>query len=370
MADQLMRKKIKIVHIINNLQIGGAEKMLVLLLNELSKRDDIELHVVSLEGGGVLKKDLSDQIHVKEFQYKLFTPRFISKLKPSFRFGLLFYILSVKPDIIHGHLIKGENFARVLGFVTKIPVVTTSHDTLINPSIGARLLNRYIRKAVAVSQVVADHLKSAYGFDKKKITIIPNAIDTKLFDKSIKRFNIDRPVFIYIGRLLESKGIEHAIIGLSRLINEYPNMEFLIYGQAVFEPYKNYLDKFVCDNGWNFVRFMGRTDNVPDALKTGDIFVSPSQSEGFGISVLEAAAAGKPIIATGTGAVNLIVKNKKSGILVDWGDPDGIYRAAKKMLDDKLVEKYGSESSKIAHSQFGVREVGQMYYDLYKQITG
>lgn len=353
------------MHIINNLEIGGAEKMLVLLLKELSKRDDLETYLVSLEGHGSLLSDIPNRVHIKEFKFHLFTPRFLNKFIPDFRFRLLRYVLKIKPNVIHGHLIKGEDFTKLLGALTGTPVITTSHDILIRPGFKAKFLNRYTTKAVAVSKIVANHLKIAYGLDDKKIEIIPNAIETELFEKGKKKFDINKPVFLYIGRLLKSKGIDDAIIGLAKLRDEYPKLEFLIYGKEVFDSYKKYLENLVHKKNWGFVKFMGKTNDVPSALRKGDIFVLPSQSEGFAISVLEAAAASKPIIATRTGAMEILIKDNKSGIFIEWNKPDQIYKAAKKILDGNLVESFGKESNKIARNSFDIKEVEKSYYDLY-----
>ena len=354
------------MHIINNLEVGGAEKILILLANELSKRKDLEIYIVSLEGHGALKNDLSKKVKLKEFGYKLFKPR-LSRIDPNFRLGLFNYVKKIKPDIIHGHLFKGEDFAKVVGAFTKIPVITTSHDTLVWPGRKNKFFNKYLNKAVAVSDVVAKHLELAYELDKKIIEIIPNAIDIKLFENSKKKFDIKKPIFLYIGRLLKTKGIDDAIKGLAKLQTYYPEMQFLIYGKEVHREYKKYLDKLVSDNKYDFVKFMGRTDDVPTALKQGDIFILPSQTEGFAISVLEAATASKPIIATRVGAIGDIVKEGKSGLFVDWNKPDQIYKAAKRMLDNDLVKKYGEESQKIAQKSFSIEKVEKMYYELYKK---
>ena len=362
-----MTKKIKVMHIINNLEVGGAEKMLILLLKYLSKRDDIELYLVSLEGHGPLIKNLPDNIVVKEFNYHLFNPLF-NRFDPYLRLGLLLYALKIKPDIIHGHLFKGEDFAKMLGFMIRVPVITTSHDTLVHPDRRSLFLNRYLTEAVAVSKKVADHLKNAYKLPVKKITIIPNAVEVKLFEKGEKEFNKNKPIFIYIGRLLKSKGIEDAMKGLARLKQYYSELEFLIYGKESERGYREVLEKLAKQNEWNFVKFMGRTDDVPSALKNGDIFVLPSRSEGFAISVLEAAAAGKPVIATKTGAIVDIVEEFKSGLFVDWGKPEQIYKAAKKILDDNLVESYGIVAKKKAQESFDIKKVVEMYHTLYLNV--
>lgn len=365
-----MTRKIKVMHIINNLEVGGAEKILVMLLNELSKRDDIEIYLVSLEGHGPLVKDIPKKVHLKEFKYHLFLGKVLNRLDPNFRFGLYKYVRKVKPDIIHGHLYKGEDFAKLLGGATKTPVITTSHDTLIFPGRKSKLLNKYLTKATAVSKIVKDHLITHYELPEDKIKIIPNAINLSMFNESSKKFNKLKPVFIYIGRLLKSKGIDDAIKGLAKLRSDYPNLEFLIYGKEVFKSYKDSLDKLVKKNKWDFVKFMGRTNDVPAALKNGDIFVLPSQTEGFAISVLEAAAAYKPIIATKVGAIPDMVIENKSGYFVDWHNPEQIYLSAKKIIDNNLVEKFGKKSRKIAEDSFDIKKIANMYYDEYKTIIG
>lgn len=363
-----MPNKIKVMHIINNLEVGGAEKMLVLLANELSKRDDIEVFVVSLEGHGPLVKDLSKKVNIKEFKYHLFFGPLLNRLDTHLRFDLIRYAKLIKPDIIHGHLFKGEDFAKILGGITKTPVITTSHDAMTWPGRKALFFNKYLTKAIAVSAIVAEHLQKAYKLPKNKIEIIPNAIDTNLFSNSKKPFNINKPIFIYIGRLLESKGIEDAILGLAKLRQKYPNLEFLIYGKEVFPSYKKQLDTLIKKNNYDFVKFMGRTDDVPSALKKGDIFILPSQTEGFAISVLEAAAAGKPVIATNTGAIADIVAEGSSGMFVDWNRPEQIYNAGNKMLCDNLVEKYGKKAKECAVGKFNISNVVDEYANLYKSV--
>lgn len=364
-----MTKKLKVLHIINNLKIGGAEKILITLLKELSKRKDLELYVVSLEGHGDLIKDIPKNVEVKEFHYKLFSSSVKSRLDLFFRSKLFEYVAEIDPDIIHGHLIKGEDFAKVLGGLLHKPVIITSHDSLIYPGRKVKFLNRFITKDVAVSEGVAKHLNEIYGLGNDKIQVIPNTIDVEEFIKGKKKFNPNKPVFIYIGRLLKSKGIEHAMSGLAKLQQDYPNLEFLIYGKAGELSYQKHLEKVISKNKWGFIKLMGKTDDVPNALKKGDIFVLPSKSEGFAISVLEAAAASKPIIATDTGAIAQIAQNGRSGEIIEWNKPEQIYRAGKKILDENLVEKYGNCAHQIAEQFFDVKQIGEKYYELYRESS-
>lgn len=364
-----MSRQIRVMHVINNLNIGGAEKILVLLLNKLSENPNFKISLVLLEGDGVLLPTLSKKIEVKRFKYKVFHGRLIGKLDPMFRVGLWRYSRKFNPDVIHGHLIKSEDFAKMLGIVLHKPVVVTWHDAMIWPGIKTRLLNRFgVSSAIAVSKTVAKYIEETQLIENKKIQIIPNAIDMKLFRASAKKTDYDKPIFLHIGRLLEIKGVHHSIKALSKLRRFYPNLEFLIYGKETSGEYKDRLQKLLSKEENNFAKLMGPTDDVPGALAGGDIFLLPSKTEGFAISVLEAAASGKPIVATRVGAIPDMVKEGKNGYFVGWGKPDQIFAACKNILDNKLVESMGKESAKIASQSFDIDNVVERHAELYSTL--
>lgn len=361
-------KKIKVIHVINNLEIGGAEKVLALLLENLRTHPNVESKVVSLEGHGPLEGDISRLgVEVKNFHFNLFTP-LLRRIDPYFRFSLYFYFVKEKPDIIHGHLIRGEDFAKVLGGLLGIPVITTLHDVMIRPGRKQKFLNRFLTKAIAVSPVVASHLEQVYQIPKDKVIIIPDAIDTTVFAGSKKVFDSANPVFIYIGRLFKTKGIEFAIEGLAMVQKEIPGLKFLIYGKKVFQDDFDKWQSLIKRNKWDFVEFMGPTNDVPAALGKGDIFVLPSKSEGFSMAVLEAAAASKPIIATRTGSITEMLKEGETGYFVEYGDSEQIYQSAKKIIT-KGVEQMGRESRELVKDKFNIEKVAEMYYNLYSSIV-
>jgi glycosyltransferase involved in cell wall biosynthesis len=192
-----MTKKLKVLHIINNLEIGGAEKILITLLKELSKRKDLELYVVSLEGHGDLIKDIPKNVEVKEFNYKLFSSSVKSRLDLFFRSKLFEYVAEIDPDVIHGHLIKGEDFAKVLGGLLRKPVIITSHDSLIHPGRKVKFLKSIYYKRRSSIRRVAKHLNEIYDLSSDKIQVIPNTIDVGEFAKGKKRF-IPRSPFLFI----------------------------------------------------------------------------------------------------------------------------------------------------------------------------
>lgn len=358
----------KVMHVINNLEIGGAETVLSLITREHAAYDDLETVVVSLEGHGPLADEMrANGVRVVDFGYRLFMP-YIHKFDPYFRIRLFLFALRERPDVIHGHLLGGEDFAKVLGMLLRRPVVTTLHDMMIWPGRKQRFLNRFVTKAVAVSKPVEKHLLEVYGLPAERIALIPNAIDMDRFKDSKKAYDPAEPVFIYVGRLFSSKGIEFAMRGLARLKEEYPGLRFLIFGKKVFDQDYERWTGLARESGWDFIEFRGPTADVPGALAQGDVFVLPSQTEGFSLAVLEAAAASKPIIATRAGSIPEMMVDGVSGYFVEYGDSDAIYEAAKRILDDDAVETFGAASFRTVEHTFNIREVARDYHDLYRSV--
>jgi glycosyltransferase involved in cell wall biosynthesis len=218
-----------------------------------------------------------------------------------------------------------------------------------------------------VSEEVGEYLNRVFLIPKDKIVLIPDAVEVDEFKAGERKFDPEKPIFLFIGRLFRTKGIEFAIEGLAKLQKEMPGLEFLIYGKQVFADDYRKWQKMVKDNKWDFVKFMGPTQDVPAALKSGDIFVLPSKSEGFGMAVLEAAAASKPLIGTRTGVIPEVIKEGENGYFVDYGDSNQIYETAKQILDGR-VETFGERSAKMVENKFSVEKVAEMYYNLYLQI--
>jgi len=359
-------EKIKVLHIINNLGVGGAERVLLLLLEELSKKKDIEIYLVSLEGHGELEDEFKKlPINFKKFHFHLFNP-FFRRFELYFRLRLFLYAKKVNPNIIHGHLIKGEDFAKVLGGLLNKPVLTTSHDCYIHPGRKQKWLNRYLTKAIAVSEIVKDHLVKVYGLSGDKIIVIPNGIRSEEYRGSLKEFSEKKPVFMYLGRLIEKKGVQFAIEGLSSLVKEFPGIKFLIFGDG---PYRADLERIVREKSYDFVEFRGLVKDVPGSFREGDVFILPSKSEGFSMGVLEAIASGKPVIATKTGAIPGMVEEGINGYFVEYGKAKDIEISGRKILDRDISEMQLASLEK-AKDQFDIEIISKKYYNLYLIMLG
>lgn len=361
-------KSIKVMHIINDLGIGGAEVALLRASEALQGDPDISTVVVSLQGVGPFGEVLRARgVPLREFTYRLFTPIF-NRLDPYCRLGLCLFAQKERPDIVHGHLEPGQRFATVLGILMRIPVVVTVHDTLDAPKRWQRMLDRRVTRFIAVSDSVKEHIVRTRRIPSDRILVIPNGVSVAEFASARKHFDADRPVFGYVGRLLRSKGIEHAIRALAALREDHPGIVFRIWGTVVFPDEMEYLTGLVCDNGWDFVEFMGPTDDVVSALAQIDVFVLVSESEGFSIATLEAAAAAKPIIGTRVGILPEVIAEGESGYLVPFGDVQAISDAARRLIEDDDMVMFGNRACEVVSKRFNIRQVGFQLSELYRSL--
>ena len=359
--------KIKILHIINNFGMGGAETFLALLLKYLKEYDDIELVVFTLTGGGPLEKEIMKLgIEYKKFHYHIFT-RYVHRFDPFIRPRLLFNVWREKPDIIHGHLLGSDLASKILGGILNIPVITTQHDTMIaHPGEKHYFANRFLTKAVAVSSVVEEYLHKTFRIERNKIVVIPDGIEIEKYSVGKKEYNASCPVLGFVGRLIYLKGVQDIIKSLVLLKNEFPNIKLVVIGDGEYRNELESLSRQLAVS--DMIDFKGRLTDTANALAEFDISILPSETEGFSMAVLESCAASKPIIGTCTGAISDMVVSGENGYFVHFGKPEEIYNAVKSILSNNNVEEFGNKSFERVKDDFSIGKVARMYYNLYRDV--
>lgn len=160
----------------------------------------------------------------------------------------------------------------------------------------------------SVKKSLIDNLKA----EPSKISVIYNGIDVKRFQRTVDH-NSNK--ILYVGRLIKEKGVQNIIHALSQLPSSF-NWSFSIVGDG---PYRNFLQCQVRDlNLEDKIFFEGTKTNIPDVLARNSIFIHiPEWQEGFGITIVEAMAAGLLCICGEKGAIPEIVENGREGILVN-----------------------------------------------------
>ncbi len=277
-----------------------------------------------------------------------------------------------RPDVFHAHLtwplackfgLVGAILARVPAIVATVQLFV---DFPINPSILAqqRLIAAAIDRYIAVSHATAQQLIRKLHWPAQKVQVIHNGITCnpiELQPDPIQRD--DRPVALTVARLDEQKGHRYLLEAAVQL----PDVQFMLAGDG---PLRSSLEEQVRTLDLeDRVKFLGHRTDIRDLLARCNVFVLPSLYEGLPLSVLEAMAAGKPVIATQVGGTAEAVLADKTGLLVPPADPTALVAAIRSVVSDRaLARRLGAAGQVRVEREFStggmVNQVTALYTEL------
>lgn len=270
-------------------------------------------------------------------------------------------IQKTKPDVVHAHM-GGALFGAMWSALFKKRLVITVHtraETAFRPNIKKqvqRALKAGMTKMVAVSFENARAVKENFGLDNSKCTYVNNGIDLARFtNKAHEGF-----VLINVAHHDENKNQAALIRCFARLHEKHPDTKLLLLGDG---PTHQDLMVQAAELGVaNAVTFTGNVPNTQDYYAVSDLYVQCSFVEAMPLSVLEAMAAGLPIVSTHVGGLADVVQD--NGILVPAGDEEALYCAIEKIYTQtpeqtqtmcdasgRLVQDYSSESMARAYEK-------------------
>jgi glycosyltransferase involved in cell wall biosynthesis len=302
----------------------------------------------------ILRKLLRKNYDVVNTQTRFFVTSFL---------GLIFAKLKRTP------LVHTEHGARHSTVPNKVlDLISRAYDH----SIGT-LLVKSARRNIGVSQAACEFLKHIGAANPQ---VIYNGIDTGIFKRKNTNYRQklgignDAVVVTFVGRLIYAKGAQDLISAFPRIKDTAPNVKLLIVGGG---PYRAELEKLARQTDCHSsILFLGQKnqDEVINVLSTADIFVNPSYSEGLGISVLEAASIGLPIIATDVGGTREIITTDKTGILVKARDVGQLAEELGRLLANaELRGKLGKNARILAKRKFSWDKITGEYIKLYTSLV-
>lgn len=292
-------------------------------------------------------------------------------------------------DLVHAHhaftptpLLSLEASER-LG----IPSVLTSHSiTFANSSdlIWGKVsqvlpFKRYINMAdrvIAVSNSAAEFIERF--MDKGEATVIPNGVDVKKFYEpdpvSMKVFNptvFKHPMILGVGRLSFRKGFHLLVESMPRVLKRHPGARLYVAGKGSMTRFLSLLAESLGLE--DTVELMGY---VPDAAlpwlyKVCDVFVLPSISaEAFGITLIEAMATGKPVVASRIGGVPEIIEDGVNGLLFEPWDSRGLSEAVNTLLENpEMAEDLGRRGHQSAECNYSWPRVASQIEEIYREVV-
>jgi glycosyltransferase involved in cell wall biosynthesis len=354
---------LKILHIDPERNWGGGEAQVLGLLTYLSRkghRSDLLTH----PGGRLFERSASlDVRRLSLVARNDFDLRPVPNLRRLIR--------EERYDIVHLHTKRAHTLSLWLPRGAQYPqyLVTRRMDYPVAKSWYTRLLyNRRVDGVVAISRVI-ENLLVAAGVEPARIRLIHSGIDAERFERCADgQAGLDRePVVGMVAVLEERKGHRYLLEAAAEVKRRGHRIRYLIAGDG---PLRRQLEELVRTlNLQDEVRLCGFVADTPAFLSQIDIFILPSLYEGLGVAVLEAMAAGKPVIASAVGGLPELVVDAVTGILVAPKDVAGFAGAIARLAGDRsLAREMGRNGAARARAEFSLEAMAAKNEAFYYQL--
>ena len=384
--SNLNYKNKRILQIIPNMEIGGAERTVLEITSFLK---DKEFSSLVLTSGGKLIGELEKE-NIEVIKLKIDKKNPYSIIKNFFLFIKIFR--EKKIDLVH---VRSRAPAWSAIFAAKkigIPVLTTWHGHVSNSSFIKKIYNSIMLKGDAVianSAYTAERISKIYNIDLNKIDIISRGVNVESFEGSKfsnteisnikKMWSVDdnKIIILFPARLTRWKGHLVTIEAINLLKKEkfFDQVIFLFAGEkAGAENYikklNSLITKFKLQEN---IKLVERIENMPLAYHASDIVLSPSiEPEPFGRIPIEAQAAGKTIIASDHGAVKDTIKNGNNftGFKVKPNDPQALSIAIKQsiIMDKKDLTKMHERAISNVKNNFSLENMCKKTLEVYRRL--
>ncbi|HYK08317.1 MAG TPA: glycosyltransferase family 4 protein [Candidatus Eisenbacteria bacterium] len=225
-----------------------------------------------------------------------------------------------------------------------------------------KLADKIICVSIDTKKILLNH----YGVSESKLSYIPNGINLDKFEER-KKFVMNSKNILYVGRLDKRKGINFLIETMKTLKNSHPEIFLHVIGDGKIRKHLESLSKRD-DLSIKFYGYISDSE-LEKIYPKMSIQIVPSMFEGFGISVLEGMANGLPIIATNVDGIRSIIKNNKTGLLVNYGDVQSLSKAILKLLNNKKLKKVLNINSQVLLKNYDWNKIYLKTIDLYEMLA-
>ncbi|MEN6521667.1 MAG: glycosyltransferase family 4 protein [Armatimonadota bacterium] len=365
-----MKGRINTLHIEFGRHMYGGALQVVYLMRGLAERG----HGVDL----VCAKGSAIEAEARRSGIAVHPVSVLCDCDPSLVLRVYSAVRKVKPDVVHLHSRRG---AEVLGGVAarmaRVPAVVLSRrvdDRISLGAFGRFKYNVLPDKIITISDGIRKVLSDC-GIDEKRLELVHSAIVTTRpqYDRDREWFRSefgvsqDAPVAGVIAQLIDRKGHRYLFSVIPDILKEFPEARFLIFGKG---PLRSQLESNVQELGISeAVQFAGFRNDMDRILPNLDAVVHPALREGLGVSLLQAAHAGVPIVASAVGGIPEIVKDGETGFLISPEDKEAIKQSVLKLFRDRdLGKRFGENGRLLVQSEFSVDQMVEGNLRIYRDV--
>ena len=344
---------------------GGTERQMTELIRRLNP-ERFAVHVVCFDKAGAwLPKVAERALSIVEFPIHGFA-------RPATAAAMLAFARWCRRQRI-AVVQTCDLYANIFGLpgaaLAGVPVRIGSRREL-NPDKTAgqirlqRLAYRCATKVVANSAAARTALEQD-GVASGSIAVIPNGVEASRFaERSQDQLAAPARTVITVANLRPEKSHETLIGAAALLAGEFPDVRFQIVGNG---PRREALESLVRARGLDrTVEFLGHREDVPHLLAAADVFVLPSRSEAFPNGVIEAMAAGLPVVASSVGGLLDLIEPERTGLLVAPDDPAALAAALRRIFTDgAFATRLGRSARAQVHQRYSFERMVASFEELY-----
>jgi len=351
-----------IVIMLTSFDIGGTERQTVELVRRLDMQH-FRVHVACFHKRGALLREMPESVNLEVFPVTGF--RNPASVRQWFRFAS--WCRQAEIRLVHTVDMYANLFGLTAAAFAGVPArigsrrdVNSGDKTRLQRA-GQRVAYRTAHAVVANSTACAEHLKGE-GVPEECVRLIRNGVDTAAFAAPRPRRALRR--IVTVANLRTEKGHDVLVDAAAHVLARYPDAEFHIAGSG---PRASLIAARVANRGIS-ARFhlLGECADVPRLLADSDIFVLPSHSEGLPNAVMEAMAAGLPVVATRVGGIPELITSGVTGTIVPPNDPERMAAAVLHLMDHPdRAAALGEEARLRAQNEYGFARMVNSTEQLY-----
>lgn len=368
-------QEVKILYLITELEMGGAQQALFRLLSGLDRERFQPVVACLYNGRGEVGRQIT------QLGIRVIDVRMARKWRWDALWRLNQLIREERPIMLHASMYHANILGRLFGRLNSIPIIIVSRRTQDFGGQWRRWINRFLAnwsdRTIVVSEKVRETEIRQTNLPSEKVLTINNGIDIRNFQilhpalrEDIRRdLGIpDNSVVIgSVGRLQKVKGYSKLLSAMQIVNKSYPEVYLVIVGEG--DQRKALEQQALLQGLTKNVVFTGLRLDIPKVLMAFDMFALASETEGFPNAILEAMAAGLPVVATDVGGVPELILDKQTGFLVKSGDIRALAQALTSLINDPhLRHQLAKAGQRRIAQHFTIDQTIQKTVSLYDQL--
>ncbi len=367
----------RILFLSTSMGMGGADSQLLSAAQELRRRGH-EIFIVSMTPLGPMGLEAR---RVGLFTESLQMRRGVPDPRGLVR--LARFVRSWRPDVVHSHMVHANLLARALRFLAPVPaLVSTIHNIDEGGRLrmaAYRLTNGLVDHMTIVSEAAAHRFVEDRIVPERLLRVIPNGVNTERYRgvpleirENLRRLLglTDAFVWLAVGRFETAKDYPNMLRAFLRVRERRAEARLLLVGRGSLQ---EETEALVRELGLaEAVRFLGVRSDIPEVMSAADGYVLSSAWEGMPMVLLEAAAAGLPIVATRVGGNHEVVRDGATGFLVPPRDDAALGQGMLRLMELPAPERraMGDAGHHHVRSHYGLSRVAEQWEELYREVLG